>query len=150
MFGLTRRNQDMTTFNPWREMEEFEKAFFGAPFRGFFDAPALAQFRTDVTDEGDHYSLETDLPGFDKKDISLDIRDDILTIRAERRSKVEEKDKKDKVIRMERSYGSYQRSFDISGVDADKIKAKYQDGVLKLTLPKQEQRLPEGRHLEIE
>ena len=51
---------------------------------------------------------------------------------------------------MERSYGSYQRSFDISGVDADKIKAKYVDGVLRLTLPKQEKRLPEGRHLEIE
>ena len=51
---------------------------------------------------------------------------------------------------MERSYGSYQRSFDISGVDADKIKAKYVDGVLRLTLPKLEQHLPEGRRLEIE
>jgi len=150
MFGLTRRNQDMTTFNPWREMEEFEKAFFGAPMRSFFDTPALAQFRTDVTDEGDHYLLETDLPGFEKKDISLDIRDNTLTIRAERKSRVEETDRKDKVIRMERSYGAYRRSFDISGVDADKIKAKYKDGVLRLTLPKQEPRLPEGRHLEIE
>ena len=146
MFGLTRRNQDI--FNPWQEMEEFEKAFFGRPFGSFFDAPALAQFRTDVTDEGDHYLLEADLPGFEKKDISLDILENTLTVRAERKSKVEEK--KDKMIRMERSYGSYQRSFDLSGVDADKIKAKYVDGVLKLTLPKQEQHLPEGRRLEIE
>ena len=150
MFGLTRRNQDMTTFNPWREMEEFEKAFFSNPFGSFFNAPALNQFRTDVTDEGDHYLLETDLPGFEKKDITLDIHDDILTIRAERKSKVEEKDQKDKVIRMERSYGSYQRSFDISGVDADQIKAKYTDGVLCLTLPKLERSLPQGRRLEIE
>ena len=45
---------------------------------------------------------------------------------------------------------NYIRSFDISGVDADKIKAKYVDGVLRLTLPKLEQRLPEGRRLEIE
>lgn len=150
MFGLTRRNQDMTTFNPWREMEEFEKAFFSNPFGSFFNAPALNQFRTDVTDEGDHYLLETDLPGFEKKDITLDIHDDMLTIRAERKSKVEEKDKKDKVIRMERSYGSYQRSFDISGVDADQIKAKYTDGVLRLTLPKLERTLPQGRRLEIE
>jgi len=148
MFGLIKRNQDI--YNPWREMEAFEKAFFGAPFRGFFDTPALSQFRTDVTDEGDHYLLEADLPGFEKKDITLDIRDDTLIVRAERKSKVEEKDKRDKVIRMERSYGSYQRSFDISGVDADKIKAKYVDGVLRLTLPKQERRLPEGRRLEIE
>ena len=150
MFGLTRRNQDMTTFNPWREMEEFEKALFSNPFGSFFNAPALNQFRTDVTDEGDHYLLETDLPGFEKKDITLDIHDDTLTIRAERKSKVEEKDKKDKVIRMERSYGSYQRSFDISGVDADQIKAKYTDGVLCLTLPKLERSLPQGRRLEIE
>ena len=150
MFGLARRNQDMTTFNPWREMEEFEKAFFSNPFGSFFNAPALNQFRTDVTDEGDHYLLETDLPGFEKKDITLEIHDDMLTIRAERKSKVEEKDKKDKVIRMERSYGSYQRSFDISGVDADQIKAKYTDGVLRLTLPKLERTLPQGRRLEIE
>ena len=150
MFGLTRRNQDMTTFNPWHEMEEFEKAFFSNPFGSFFNAPALNQFRTDVTDEGDHYLLETDLPGFEKKDITLDIHDDTLTIRAERKSKVEEKDQKDKVIRMERSYGSYQRSFDISGVDADQIKAKYTDGVLCLTLPKLERSLPQGRRLEIE
>ena len=150
MFGLARRNQDMTTFNPWREMEEFEKAFFSNPFGSFFNTPALNQFRTDVTDEGDHYLLETDLPGFEKKDITLDIHDDMLTIRAERKSKVEEKDQKDKVIRMERSYGSYQRSFDISGVDADQIKAKYTDGVLCLTLPKLERSLPQGRRLEIE
>ena len=150
MFGLTRRNQDMTTFNPWHDTEEFEKAFFSNPFGSFFNAPALNQFRTDVTDEGDHYLLETDLPGFEKKDITLDIHDDMLTIRAERKSKVEEKDRKDKVIRMERSYGSYQRSFDISGVDADQIKAKYTDGVLCLTLPKLERSLPQGRRLEIE
>ena len=142
MFGFTRRNQDI--FNPWREMEAFERAFFGAPFGN----TTLAGFRTDVTDEGDHYLLEADLPGFDKKDISLELRDDTLTVRAERKSRVEEK--KDKVVRMERTYGAYQRSFDISGVDADKIKAKYVDGVLRLTLPKQEKRLPEGRRLEIE
>ena len=150
MFGLTRRNQDISTYNPWREMEEFEKAYFSAPFRSFFDMPAFSQFRTDVTDEGDHYLLEADLPGFEKKDITLDIQNDTLIVRAERKSKVEEKDKKDKVICMERSYGSYTRSFDISGVDADQIKAKYTDGVLKLTLPKLEQRLPESRRLEIE
>ena len=150
MFGLTRRNQDMTTFNPWREMAEFEKAFFGRPFGSFFDTTAFTKIRTDVTDEGDHYLLEADLPGFEKKDITLDIQNDTLIVRDERKSKVEEKDKKDKVIRMERSYGSYTRSFDISGVDTNNISAKYENGVLRLTLPKAEPKLPEGRHLEIE
>ena len=144
MFGLMKRNQEL--YNPWREMEAFEKAFFS----NFFGNSSLSHFRTDVTDEGDHYLLEADLPGFEKKDISLDIQDDTLRVRAERRSKVEETDEKDKIIRRERSYGVYQRSFDISGVDADKIKAKYSDGVLRLTLPKQEKRLPESRRLEIE
>ena len=152
MFGLTTRNNNngLRTYDPFREMEAFERAFFSDPFAGFFNTTELAQFRTDVTDEGDHYLLEADLPGFEKKDITLDIQNDTLIVRAERKSRVEEKDKKDKVIRMERSYGSYTRSFDISGVDADKIKAKYVDGVLRLTLPKLEQRLPEGRRLEIE
>lgn len=152
MFGLTSRNnnQGIRTYNPFCEMEELERAFFSNPFGSFWCNTSLAEFKTDVTDEGDHYLLEADLPGFEKKDITLDIQGDILTVRAERRSKVEEKDKKDKVVRMERSYGSYTRSFDISGVAADQIKAKYVDGVLRLTLPKQDPKLPQGRRLEIE
>ena len=94
--------------------------------------------------------MEADLPGCEKKEIQLDINGDTLTVCAERHSKIEEKDKKEKVVRVERSYGSYSRSFDISGVDADQIKAKYENGVLKLTLPKKQVTLPEGRRLEIE
>lgn len=150
MFELTRRNNHVNPYNPFREMEELERAFFSNPFGSFFGNSTLSEFRTDVTDEGDHYLLEADLPGFDKKDISLDINGDILTVHAERHSKVEEKDKKDKVIRMERSYGSYSRQYDISGVKADEIKAKYENGVLKLTLPKRDEILPASRRLEIE
>ena len=152
MFGLTSRNnnQGIRTYNPFREMEELERAFFSNPFGSFWGNTSLAEFKTDVTDEGDHYLLEADLPGFEKKDITLNVQGDILTVHAERHSKVEEKDKKDKVVRMERSYGSYTRSFDISGVAADQIKAKYVDGVLRLTLPKQNPKLPQGRRLEIE
>ena len=72
-------------------------------------------------------------------------------MQAERHSKVEEKDKKDKIVRMERSYGSYSRQFDVSGIDTENIKAKYDNGVLKLTLPKKEQKpLPASKKLEIE
>ena len=74
---------------------------------------------------------------------------DTLTVRAERRNKVEKKDQ-DKVVRMERSYGSYSRSFDISGIDPEGIKAKYTDGVLQLTLPKREELPNTARHIEIE
>lgn len=152
MFELTRRNNNhhVNTYNPFREMEEFEKAFFGNPFGSFFGSNDLAEFKTDVIDEGDHYVLEADLPGFDKKDIHLDISGDVLTVNAERHSRFEEKGENDKAIRIERSYGSYSRQFDLSGVDADKIKAKYDNGVLKLTLPKKEAKLPEKKQLEIE
>lgn len=152
MFELARRNNNhqVNTYNPFRDMEEFEKTFFSNPFGSFFGNSDLAEFKTDVTDEGDHYLLEADLPGFDKKDIKLDISGDVLTVSAERHSKVEDKDKKDKIVRVERSYGSYTRQFDISGVDAEGIKAKYDNGVLELTMPKKHEAVPESRRLEIE
>ena len=150
MFELTRRNHNhLNSYNPFREMEEFERNFFGPQFTNFFGMQDLAEFKTDVIDEGDHYILEADMPGFDKKDIKLDIDNDTLTVRAERHSKIEEKDK-DKIVRLERSYGSYSRQFNIVGIDADKIKAKYDNGVLKLTLPKKYDTLSEPKHLEIE
>ncbi len=148
MFELARRNNNrhMNAYNPFREMEELERDFFG----DFFNNQDLAEFKTDVTDEGDHYCLEADLPGFDKKDIHLNLSGDMLTIEAERRSRVDEKDKKGKVIRMERSYGSYSRQFNVSEIDTDHIKAAYENGVLKLDLPKKETVLPASRTLEIE
>lgn len=152
MFELTHRNNNhhISTYNPFRELEDFERSFFNSPFSSFFGTQDLAEFKTDVTDEGDHYLLEADLPGFEKKDIQLEISGDTLTVRALRHSKVEEKDNKDKLVRIERSYGSYSRQFNISGVEAERIKARYDNGVLKLTLPKKQAELPEARHLEIE
>ena len=152
MFEIMRRNNNhpVSAYNPFREMEDFERSFFNHPFGGFFDGRDLAEFKTDVTDEGDHYLLEADLPGFEKKDIHLDLNGDVLTVTAERHSKVEDKDKKDKVIRVERSYGAYSRQFDVSGVDTEGIKAKYDNGVLKLTLPKKVKVEPETKKLEIE
>ena len=143
------RRHNALTYNPFREMDEFEKNFFGSPF-GFFGERGLSDFRTDVTDNGDSYLLEADLPGFDKKDITMDVSGDVLTIRAERHSDHEDKSKQDKYIRCERSYGCYTREFDVSGIDTDHIKAKYTDGVLRLEMPKKQQALPEAKHLEIE
>lgn len=152
MFELNRRNNNHIAqrYNPFREMEEFERSFFGDPFVSFMANRDLAEFKTDIIDEGDRFLLEADLPGFSKDNIHIDLNGDTLTVRAERSSKHEEKDKKDKVIRSERSYGSYTRQFDVSGIDAEKIKGKYEDGVLKLTLPKKEQTFSEAKRIEIE
>lgn len=149
MFELSRRNSGKAMYNPFREMEDLERRFFDRGFDDFFRSTDLAEFKTDVTDEGDHYLLEADLPGFNKEDIHLDLDGDNLTIRAERHSNVERKEK-NQVVRMERSYGSYSRSFDISGIRAEGIKAKYDNGVLQLTLPKKDEALPVSRQIEIE
>ncbi len=135
-------------YNPFHEMDELERQMFGNPF-GFFGG-AIDEFKTDIKDEGDHYELEADLPGFDKKDIHLDVNGDVLTIHAERHSEHEEKDKKNKYVRCERSYGAYSRDFDLSGVNAEGIKAKYENGVLHLTMPKKSEQLPASKRLEIE
>ncbi len=143
------RNQELT-YNPFKAMEDFEKRFFEDPFTGFFETGDIAEFKTDISDQGDSYLLEADLPGFDKKDIHLDVQGDVLTINAQRHSQHEDKDKKGNYIRLERSYGQYSRQFDVSGIDAHGIKAKYENGVLKLTMPKKQETLPESHTLEIE
>ena len=124
-----RRNNRMTAYNPWDEME---RAFFGD---GAWNR-SLAEFKTDIQVKGDSYLLQADLPGFKKEDIHIDLDGETMTIRAERHSEHEEQDKKGSYVRCERSYGSYERAFDVSGIDTDKIGAQYADGVLKLTMPK--------------
>ena len=145
MLNLTpyrKHNNEAAMYNPFRELEDFERSIF-AP-------DTLASFRTDIEDEGDKLVLSADLPGFDKKDIHIDVDDDTLVIHAERHSNYEDKDKKGNYLRCERSYGSYARSFDISGIDAKAIKAAYSDGVLRVTLPKQKEVPASSRRLEIE
>ena len=122
------RRNSMSAFDPFREFDAFERAFFGD--RG------MQQFRTDITDNGNEYSLQADLPGFKKEDIHIDLDDDRLMISAERHSDYEQKDRKGDYVRCERSYGTYTRSFDTTGIDIENIKASYEDGVLRLTLPK--------------
>lgn len=151
MFDLIRRNPNhsMNSYNPFREMEEMERRFFGPQYENFFRSADLAAFKTDVTDEGDHYLLEADLPGFQKEDIHLELDDNCLTIRAERHSHVEQKEQ-EQVVRVERSYGSYCRSFDLNGIRAEDITARYDNGVLQLNLPKQDPVLPAARQIEIQ
>ena len=144
MFGLTpyeRKNSAMS-YDPFKAFENFE--------REFFKANGLAEFKTDIKDTGKEYELEADLPGFKKEDINIELDDNYLTIQAERKYENDEKDKKGNYVRRERSYGSFSRSFDVSGIDVSAIKASYQDGVLKLTLPKQGEPEPQSRKIAIQ
>ena len=139
---MNRRNNYVpAAWNPFREMEQWERNLFSGNF---------TEFKTDIKDEGDAYLLETDLPGFAKEDIHLDLDDHYLTVKAERHADREAKDDNGKYICCERSYGSYSRSFDVTDIDIDAIKAKYDNGVLTLRMPKKAPELPHSKRLEIE
>lgn len=131
--------------NLMRAFDDFDRNFFG----DFPDmSKAFAGFRTDVLDKGDRYILEAELPGFEKEDIHIDIDGDYLTVRAEHNGETKE-ERKD-FVRRERHYGSYARSFDISDVCEDKITASYKNGILTLTLPKQEGKKKETKSISID
>ena len=85
------RRNSMSTWNPFSEMEEMERRLFN---NDFFSGRGLAEFKTDITDEGDYYELKADLPGFKKEDIQLQLDGDTLTIQAQRHSEHEEQEKK--------------------------------------------------------
>ena len=141
------RRNSINVWNPFSEMGEMEKRLFN---NSFFSNADLAEFKTDITDEGDHYLLKADLPGFKKEDIHLNLDGDTLTIQAERHSEHEDTDKKDKYVCCERSYGSDSRSFDVSGIQADGISASYEGGVLELKMPKKEAQVPASRQISIQ
>ncbi len=144
------RRQHPAVYNPFHDMEEWERRFFDNPFGPLTEREGPALFSADLTDEGDHYLLEADLPGFDKKDLHLTVGDNTLTVEAERHSEHEKKEKKDKYLCVERSYGRVCRRFDLDGVDPDGIRARYENGVLQVTLPKKEAAPPARRELPID
>ena len=128
MFELTpyERRHQRALFNPFRDMENFEKNFWGDM--------AATDFKTDIKDNGKEYVLEAELPGFKKEDIHVDIEDGYMTISAERSSETEKKDDKGNFVRRERSYGSFSRSFDVSSVKIEENR----DRLIKCQRPRRE------------
>lgn len=140
MYGLTPFGRNaFDLFNLWNDLDK-------DMFSGSMSVNAC---KTDIRDAGDKYVMESELPGFEKDDISLDINGDYLIISAERKFESEQKDDNNKYIRRERRFGSYKRSFDISDVDAEAITAEYKNGILSLELPKKKPAEPVTRKLEI-
>ena len=129
-------------YNPFHLMDEVERSFFRD--RG------IGEFKTDIRDAGDAYVLEADLPGFQKEDIDVDVDDESLTISAVRKNVWDERDDQGKYLRLERAYGSFSRSFRISGVRSEGIEARLSNGVLILRLPKAEKQTGQNRRLTIE
>ena len=116
--------------------------------RGYQNTHGLMQ--TDIRETKDGYELDVDLPGYDKKDISLELKDGYLTIRANRNE--EKEDKGHHYLRKERFTGSCSRSFYVGeNVKETDVHAKFDNGILKLSFPKEEpKRLSGGSNIAIE
>lgn len=132
--------------------EDFSNDFFKPFFEnGFGMMRPERAMRVDVRDEGDRYILEADMPGVSKDDVKVELSGDVLTLSAAYDREKEEKDDDDKYVYRERRCGSVSRAFNVEGIREEDISAEFKDGVLKLTLPKQEAKaLPESRTIQIQ
>ena len=108
--------------------------------------------KTDVKETDGNYEVDIDLPGFKKEDIKAKLENGYLTVSATKNTSNDEKDEEGKYIRQERYSGSMSRSFYVGdAVTQDEIKAKYEDGILKLTIPKKDAKAVEAKkHIAIE
>ena len=131
-----------------RDIDNLFDSFF-APFaHGSLKDTAWSP-AVDVYEDDDKFTLSAELPGMTEKDIRIDIENNTLTIQGER--KQEKEVKKGRYHKVERTYGAFCRSFQLpSNVKADKIKARYKDGLLEVTLPKVEESKPKRIEVKVD
>ncbi|MDD6449024.1 MAG: Hsp20/alpha crystallin family protein [Lachnospiraceae bacterium] len=113
----------------------------------WFRSPAFTNnngmMRTDVKQKDGNYELEMELPGFKKDDVQLSLENGYLNIRAAHNDNKDEKDKDGKIVRKERYTGAVERSFYVGdNITEDDVHAKFEDGMLLITLPDPEQKKP--------
>ncbi|HNX28745.1 MAG TPA: Hsp20/alpha crystallin family protein [Syntrophomonadaceae bacterium] len=147
---------DLTPFGRRNSLAQRNRNLFDIDdvFESFFNDrffPTLysnsAQMKVDIKETEKEYVLEAELPGISKDEVKVEIDDDRITITAQKNEQAEEE--KDNYIRKERSYRAMTRSFAIHDIDAENIKAKYDNGILCITLPKQEQKSVKGKQIDI-
>lgn len=105
-------------------------------FDNFMTARDRNEMKCDIFELDGNYHIEMDVPGFDKNDISIEEKDGYLTITAEKHN--EENTEEKNYIKRERVYGKYQRSFYLGDLDTDNVEAEFNNGTLKLVIPKKE------------
>ena len=111
---------------------------------------ARSLMKTDVRETENTYEVDIDLPGFKKDEISVELKDGYLTVQASKGLDKDQKNQEGKYIRQERYAGSCSRSFYVGEVEPGQVSAKYEDGILKLSLPKLEKKeLPKSTTIAI-
>ncbi len=108
-------------------------------FDDFISSRKEQNMKCDIYEKGGDYHIEMDIPGFNKDEISVETKDGYLTITAEKKTENNEDDKEKNYIRRERTYGKYERSFYLGDLDENKIDASFENGILKITVPKKEE-----------
>ena len=140
---------NLVRWNPYGEMTAMKNRInrrFSEPYwatRRMDDDSDMGMWNpaVDLYEKDDHFVINAELPGVDKKNISIDLKDRMLTISGER--SYENEAKEENYYRRERSYGKFQRAFTLpADVDSDKIKAEFKDGLLQIEVPKPEQQKP--------
>jgi HSP20 family molecular chaperone IbpA len=131
---------------------DFPRMEFPDIDRKLYGKHAAHVMKTDVHEHDDGFEVDIDLPGFKKDEITLSLENGYLSVSAAKALDKDEKDKKGRMIRQERYSGSMQRSFYVGeAITEEEIRAKFEDGVLKLTIPKKEApKLPEKKTIAIE
>ncbi len=132
---LVRLNPTSDMMKVNRHMDRFFNEFFSPMDRQVSKETFRWNPVADILENDDAFTIKVELPGLEKDQINLDVKENILTIKGERADDNEVK--ADKVYRRERFHGKFQRAFTLpSTVDADKIKAEFVDGLLKIIIPK--------------
>ena len=109
-----------------------------------------ARMKCDIYEKDNTYHVDMDLPGFKKEEIKVECNKGNLIVSAEKKHEEEEKDEKKKYLRRERKfYGKYQRSFYVGGIDQDNIQANFENGILKISMPKKEEEKSSKKTIEI-
>jgi HSP20 family protein len=138
----------LVRWEPVRELNSLQSEM-NRLFNTFFDTPTGGNGNglrrwvpaMDLVETDDHFVLKADLPGLDAGDVNIEVEDNVLTVSGER--KVEHEASKEGYYRLERSSGEFRRALTLpEGVDADKIEASFDKGVLEIRVPKPEQRKP--------
>ena len=133
----------ITRINPFRELAGFLENFADTGIDSGKDQLAFGTFApaVDVYEDEHNVTLKIEVPGIEEKDIDVRIENNVLTVHGER--KFEKEEKEENYRRIERQYGSFTRSFTLPNtVDAEKVNANYDKGVLKITLAKKAEAKP--------
>ena len=128
---------------------------FARPARNVvrYNTPATNIMKTDIREHDTGFELDIDLPGYRKEDVKAELKDGYLTISAQTRSDNDEKEENGKYIRRERYYGTCSRSFYVGEeVTQEDIRARFEDGILKVSVPKKEAKpaIEESKYIAIE